>query len=106
MRQDSCSRAVGGGGEVTAVVAHLAVGPDGCRGWMPSNLGRAGRSQLIRSSMPYHGRQSPLEGVLTGWQSEETQEVLAWDSCPLQDLAVPKEQRAPDSETPFLMASL
>ena len=37
-----------------------------------------------------------------GRPSKEAQEVLAWDSCPPRDMAVPKEHRAPDLDLSFL----
>ena len=47
----------------------------------------------------------PPEGIPPSWKSEEDQEVLAWHSCSLRDLAVPKEHRAPYLETPLLRVS-
>ena len=47
-----------------------------------------------------------LEGILAGRPGEKAQKVPACDSCPPQDMAVPKEHRTPDLETPLLTASL
>ena len=77
----------GGSGSVTIIIANLTVGPDGCGG-------RAicfGRGASQEEALPYHGRQSPPEGIPQGWEGKEDQEVPAWHSCSLRDLAVPKE---------------
>ena len=67
----------------------------------PSTWGGASQEEAL----PYHGRQSPPEGVPHGQKSKEDQEVLAWHSCSLGDLVVPKEYQAPYQETPLLTAS-
>ena len=77
----------GGSGLVAVIIANPTVGPDGCGGW--AICFRRGASQ--EEALPYHGRQSPLEGIPQGWEGKEDQEVLAWHSCSLRDLVVPKE---------------
>ena len=68
------------------------------------HLSWVGRNLLIRSSnLPWEAK--PLGGILMGRPSKEAQKIPAWDSCPPQDMAVPKEHRAPDLETPLLAAS-
>ena len=51
------------------------------------------------------GGKAPQKEFLWAGKVNEDQEVLAWHSCSLGDLAVPKEYRAPYQETPLLMAS-
>ena len=70
----------------------------------PSKLG--GEEPAHKKLQPTMGGKAPPEGIFTGRQSEEAQEVLARDSCPPQNTVVPKEHRAPYSETPLLVASL
>ena len=101
-------REVGGGGQtavgcgkIPIIIANLTVGSDGCRGWAICFGGGAS----LEEALTYCGRQSPPEGISPGWKSQKDQEVLAWHSCSLGDLVVPKEYRAPYQETPLLMAS-
>ena len=68
----------------------------------PSALGE---EPVWRKLQPTMGGKAPPEGISPGWKSKEDQEVPAWHSCSLGDLAVPKEHRAPYQETPLLMAS-
>ena len=96
------ARWAGGCGKVAIIIANLTVGPDGCRGWAIC----FGVGASLEEAPTYHGRQSPLEGISPGWQSQEDQEVPAWHSCSLGDLAVPKQHWAPYQETPLLMVSL
>ena len=44
-----------------------------------------------RKLHPTMGGKAPMEGVPQGWEGKEDQEVLAWHTCSLGDLAVPKE---------------
>ena len=60
-----------------------------------------GGGASLAETLTYHGRQSPPEGISPGWKSKEDQEVPAWHSCSLGDMAVPKEHRAPYQEIPF-----
>ena len=91
----------GGSGLVSIIVANPTVGLDGCRGWAFCFVWRAS----CKEAPPYHGRQSPPEGVPQSRKGKEAQELPAWHSCPPRDLAVSKEHWAPYSETPLLMAS-
>ena len=50
-----------------------------------------GEEPAKRKLCPTVGGKAPLEGIPQGWESKEDQEVLAWHSCSLRDLAVPKE---------------
>ena len=77
----------GGCGKVPAIVASLTVGPDGCGGQAIC----FGQGASQEEALTYHGRQSPPEGIPPGWKSQEGQEVPAWHSCSLGDLAVSKE---------------
>ena len=70
------------------------------------HLSLHGEEPACKKLCPTVGGKAPLEGVLTGQPGKETKKVPAWDSCPLWDLGVPKEQRAPYLETPLLTASL
>ena len=69
----------------------------------PSKSG--GEEPAHKKLWPNMGGKAPPKGILAGRQGKEVQEVLAWDSCPPWDMAVPKEHRAPDLETPLLAAS-
>ena len=70
----------------------------------PSTLGK---EETVRRKLKLTvGGKAPPEGIPPGWKSKEDQEVLAWHSCSLRDLAVPKEHRAPYLETPLLMVNL
>ena len=82
----------GGCGNVAIIIANPTVGPDGCGGWAIC-FGQGGASQ--EEALTYCQRQSPLEGIPPCWESKEDQEVPAWHSCSLRDLAVPKEHGAP-----------
>ena len=73
--------------------------------WRPDHLSWVGRNMLARSSNLLW-KAKPPEGILVGRPGEKALKVPSWDSCPLQDMAVPKEHRAPDSKTPLLAASL
>ena len=67
----------------------------------PSALGE---EPVRRNLHPTVGGKAPQKS--SSWpESKEDQEVLAWPSCPLGDMAVPKEHRAPYQETPLLTAS-
>ena len=69
----------------------------------PSALGE----ELVRRKLhPTVGGKAPQKEFLKARKVKEDQEVPAWHSCSLGDLAVPKEHRAPYWETPLLMASL
>ena len=96
------SKRAGGCGKVSVVIANPTVGPDGCRGGAIC-FGSGGASQ--EEALTYHGKQSPPELIPPGWKGQEDQEVPAWHSCSLRDLAVPKEHWAPCWETPLLMIS-
>ena len=51
-------------GKVAVIIANLTVGPDGCRGGAICFRGGAGQEEAL----PYHGRQSPPEGVPQIWR--------------------------------------
>ena len=72
---------------ITVIVADPTVGPDGCRGWAICLRGGA----CPKEALPYHRGQGPMERVPEGRAGKEAQEVLAWHSCPLQDLVVSEE---------------
>ena len=55
------SRAVRSGGAVTVFIAHLTIGPNGCRA-QTILVGRGGT--CVEEAQTYHGRQSPPEGIL------------------------------------------
>ena len=97
------SKKAGGCGNIAIIITNPTVGPDGCRG-QAIYLGLGGASQ--EEAPTDHGRQSHPEGISQGWKGKEDQEVPAWHSCSLGDLAVPKEHQAPHLETPFFMVSL
>ena len=95
----SGGREAGGGGEVATVITYLTVGPDGCGG-LAIYVGWGGASQ--EEALADCVRQSSLKGILEGQQGQENLEVPIGNSCPSWDLPVPKEHRAPHSETPLL----
>ena len=88
-------------GRLHIIIANPTVGPDGYGGQAICFRGGASPEE----APTYSGGQSPLEGISPGWKSKEDQEVPAWHSCSLGDLAVPKEHQAPYQETPLLTAS-
>ena len=55
----------------------------------------SGEEQVKRNLHPTVGGKGPQEGIPQGRKSKEDQEVPAWHSCSLRDLAVPKEHQAP-----------
>ena len=66
----------------------------------------SGVEDPARRKLPTNcGRQSPPEGIPTGWKGKEDQEVPAWHICTLRDPAVSKEHWAPYQETHLLVGS-
>ena len=57
----------GGGGKIPVIITNLTVGPNGCRGQAICFRGGASEEE----APPYHGRQSPPEGVPQGRKSKE-----------------------------------
>ena len=94
---------VRGGGEVTCIIVNQTVGPDGCGSWA-IYVGWGGASQ--EEGLTYCGRQDLPRRNSWRLAKSRNQEILAWNSCPLWDLVVPKKHRAPYLEIPLLAISL
>ena len=74
-------------GQSLSLLPTRQLGPDGCRGQAICIGGGA----CPKEALPYCQGQGPMEGVPEGRKGKEDQEVPAWHSCPLRDLAVSEE---------------
>ena len=90
------------GGEVTIVIAHPTVGPDGLEA-RPSKLG--GEDPVCKKLQPTMGGKTPWKEFLQAGKVKKPRRYWPGTVALPNDLAVPKEHRAPYLETLLLVAS-